>query len=47
MSRRIIVVLLLLAGLATGCGGDKEKNINRDRGRPRAEEKTEVPPPKK
>jgi hypothetical protein len=35
--RRLLLVLqaaLLLAGLSFGCGGEKDKGINKDRDRP-------------
>jgi hypothetical protein len=36
--RRLTAVFLalVLAGLAAGCGGDKDRGVNRDRDRPRA-----------
>jgi hypothetical protein len=30
----ILAVVLLLAGLGTGCGGDKDKGVNKDKDRP-------------
>jgi hypothetical protein len=45
MNRWLLVGLLLLAGAISGCG-EKDKNINRDRDRPRSSgEKTEAPRP--
>jgi hypothetical protein len=35
MLRRLLLVLLLTAFL-TGCGGDRDRNINRDADRPRS-----------
>jgi hypothetical protein len=39
MKHFVWVVLVLLAGAAAGCGGDKDKGINKDKDFPR-----EAPP---
>jgi hypothetical protein len=45
MNRWLLVALVLLAGVASGCG-EKDRNVNRDRDRPRSSgEKIEAPKP--
>jgi len=34
-----LLAAVLLAGLALGCGGDKDKGINKDKDRPKMEDK--------
>jgi hypothetical protein len=44
--KRWIVVGLIAAVLAAGCGSSKDKNKNKDAGRPVSGEKSETPKPK-
>jgi hypothetical protein len=43
MKRTLLLLLTaaLLVSLGTGCGGDKEKGINRNKDRPKAADRSE------